>query len=115
MAPLRCAAKFDPSLSLVCARVEGRGAEGSNFWNMATLMKGAKKTNQTTDEQTGLILWGLVTLALLLTLDLFPSVFHHLLMGEWKCNIMRLGVPGMSSTNCRNLTYLTNATPLTIK
>ena len=36
MAPLRCAAKFDPFLSLDCARVEGVGApskerEGSNL------------------------------------------------------------------------------------
>ena len=36
MAPLRCAAKFDPFLSLDCARVEGMGAQskerrGSNF------------------------------------------------------------------------------------
>ena len=36
MAPLRCAAKFDPFLSLDCARVEGVGAQskertGSNF------------------------------------------------------------------------------------
>ena len=36
MAPLRCAAKFDPFLSLDCARVEGRGAQskerkGSSF------------------------------------------------------------------------------------
>ena len=36
MAPLSCAAKFDPFLSLDCARVEGVGAQskkrkGSNF------------------------------------------------------------------------------------
>ena len=31
MAPLRYAAKFDPFLSLDCARVEGVGAQGSNF------------------------------------------------------------------------------------
>ena len=36
MAPLRCAAKFDPLLSLDCARVEGVGAE---FCHLATLTR----------------------------------------------------------------------------
>ena len=40
MAPLRYAAKFDPFLSLDCARVEGVGAQ-SKFCHLATLMQGA--------------------------------------------------------------------------
>ena len=35
MAPLRCAAKFDPFLSLDCARVEGVGA--IKFCHLATM------------------------------------------------------------------------------
>ena len=66
MAPLRCAAKFDPFLSLDCARVEGMGAQskerkGSNFaiwqhwWAPAhpadpdPLQKCEKREIQTTD------------------------------------------------------------------
>ena len=37
MAPLRYAAKFDPFLSLDCARVEGVGVEGITFCHLATL------------------------------------------------------------------------------
>ena len=42
MAPLRYAAKFDPFLSLDCARVEGVGAqrkEGIKFCHLATLVQ----------------------------------------------------------------------------
>ena len=42
MAPLCYAAKFDPFLSLDCARVEGIGAQskkGIKFCNLATLMR----------------------------------------------------------------------------
>ena len=44
MAPLRCAVKFDPFLSLDCARVEG-GEEGIKFCHLATslLSKGERE------------------------------------------------------------------------
>ena len=46
MAPLRYAAKFDPFLSLDCARVEGVGAQ-SKFCHLATLEAEGDKTLRT--------------------------------------------------------------------
>ena len=47
MAPLRYAAKFDPVLSLDCARVEGVGAQsnfqGIKFCHLATLLPGMRR------------------------------------------------------------------------
>ena len=40
MAPLHYAAKFDPFLSLDCARMEGAGKEGIKFCHLATLERG---------------------------------------------------------------------------